>query len=106
MPSAWSVTAESVPPVVESAIVAPPRDEAVVVRDPSAWTVIVEVELPSAVIVPGEAVIVEVAAEAAAGVTVRLAVVVWMPLVEFVATTVCGPTAVAVQERRCRCRRG
>ena len=42
--------------------------------------------------------IVEVAADAAAGLTVRLAVVVWTPFVEFVATTVCGPAAVAEQE--------
>ena len=90
MPSALSVTEDSVPPVVESATVAPP----VTTLLPKAslpWTVIVEVELPSAVIEAGEAVIVVAAALTAAGVTVRLEVAVWMPFVVFVAITVCGP---------------
>ncbi len=66
MPLPLSVTAESVPPVVARATVSPPAIRLVPEASLSR-TVIVEVELPSAWIEVGLAVIVEVAPEAGPG---------------------------------------
>ncbi len=68
-----SVTVSSVPKVVERATVSPPVVRLLPLTSLS-WTVMVEVDVPSAVIEAGAAVINEVAAEAAPGVKLTVTV--------------------------------
>ncbi len=93
MPFVWSVTALNVPSVVPNVTVFPP----VVRLLPLASlirTVIVEVDVPSAVIVVGEAVINEVAAEAAPVVKLTVALsVIGVPFT--VPVTIAVPLVVA-----------
>ena len=98
MPFALSVTDESEPAVVESATV-PPEPVRLLPSASLSWTVIVEVELPSAVIEPGAALIVEVAVEAAPALTVIAALVpVIDPVTVSVAVTVREPVVLSVTE--------
>ncbi len=96
MPFALSVTEEREPLVVESATV-PPEPVRLLPSASLSWTVIVEVELPSAVIEPGAALIVEVAVEAAPALTVIAALVpVIVPVTVSVAVTVREPEVLSV----------
>ncbi len=98
MPFALSVTDESEPAVVESATV-PPEPVRLLPSASLSWTVIVEVELPSAVIEPGAALIVEVAVEAAPALTVIAALVpVIVPVTVSVTVTVREPVVLSVTE--------
>ena len=84
--------------MVESATV-PPEPVRLLPSASLSWTVIVEVELPSAVIEPGAALIVEVAVEAAPALTVIAAVVpVIVPVTVSVAVTVREPVVLRVTE--------
>ncbi len=98
MPLLLSVTEESEPLVVESATV-PPEPVRLLPSASLSWTVTVEVELPSAVIEPGAALIVEVAVEAAPALTVIEALVpVIVPVTVSVAVTVREPAVLRVTE--------
>ncbi len=96
-----SVTEESEPLVVKSATV-PPEPVRLLLSASLSWTVMVEVELPLAVIEPGAALIVEVAVEAAPALTVIEAVVpVIVPVTVSVAVIVREPVVLSVTEKTC-----
>jgi hypothetical protein len=101
VPFPWSETEPSEPPVVESATVSPPATR-LVPEASFSWTVIVEVELPSAWIEVGLTEMVEVAPEAgpAAAVKVTEATLTIAPLLTVALTmplpTLAGAVSVAV----------